>query len=317
MGFDSLNKESEKLKLHYFSSEKDTASFLTFINSPDYKNLDLIIGPVYNNMASIAFEFNTFNKHTVFLNPFSNYIKNGSQNKQVIFNYPLAETLGSKTAEMCLSEFYTKNAIVFFGATKKDSSTALAFKASYEKAKGKIMTFKATTKYNQENIHKFIADKNKDSVGVIVVFSSDPLVATSVLSALEVHKCKAPIVAPKEWLEINSLTLKKYEEHHTHFIFQNYYSIEDEKIKNFNTKYFKINNLYPSEYSYVGYDMALFFGKKMIEYGDKFIEKLKLEAGSYDYLLQGYNYQNSNNNQAVQFVKFDDNKLVPVINYKK
>lgn len=317
LGFDSLNKSGEKIRIHYFGGEKDTNALLSFLNSDDFENLDMLIGPVYSNLGTIAFEYNTLNKRTVIINPFSNYIKNGAKNDQVFFNNPLAETIGSKTAEMALNEFFPKNAVVLYGANPKDSSSAVAFKSIYEKGKGKIFNLKALNKANIYNINKFITEKNKDSIGVVVAFTSDPLSATNVLTAMEVVNCKAPLVAPKDWLDINSLTLAKYQHHNTHFIFPNYYSTESSLVKTFNNVYYKLNGLYPSEYTYQGYDLALFFGERLIAYGDGFTEMIKKENGIYGSLLQGYNYSNANNNQVVQFVKFEDNKLVPLIDFKK
>lgn len=317
MGFDSLNQGTEKIKIHYFSLEKDTNLLLSFLNSDDFNNLDLVIGPVYNNLGSIAFEYNSLNKHTTIINPFSSYIKNGTSNDHVIFNNPLAETIGNKTADMALKEFYPKNAVVLYSSNPKDSASAMAFKNTYEKGKGKIRSIKELNKSNIYSINKFITEKNKDSLGVVVVFSADALTATNVLTAMEVVNCKAPIVAPKDWLDINSLTLAKYQKHNTHFIFPNYYSNESPKIKAFNKTYYKANHLYPSEYSYLGYDLSLFFGEKLLTYGETLPEALKKEDGIYQGLLQGYNFSNANNNQVVQFVRFEDNKLIPLIDFKK
>ncbi|HTF80218.1 MAG TPA: hypothetical protein VL947_00780 [Cytophagales bacterium] len=317
MGFDSLNKGDERIKLHYFSIEKDTNQLLTFLNSEDFNNLDLIIGPVYNNLGSIALEFNSLNKRTTIINPFSFYIKNANANSKVIFNNPLAETIGSKTAEMCLREFYPKNTVVLYSSNSKDSTSAAFFKSTFEKGRGKVITCKALNKSNIYNINKFITDKNKDSLGAVVVFSNDALVATNVLTAMEVADCKAPIVVPNEWLDINSLTFQKYQRHKAHFIFPNYYSNESPKIRKFNRVYFKHNNLYPTEYAYLGFDLAMYFGERLLLYGDTFNEMLKKEErNSYQGLLQGYNYYNANNNQLVQFVKFEGNKLVPLLDLK-
>lgn len=313
LGFDSLNKEKKQIELHYYNIEKDTNAYLNLINSEEYQNLDLVIGPVFNNLSNLSIQ-NLQTDAPISINPFANSTKFNASNASILYNAPSVETIGTQTANMCASQLVNKKVVIFYNNNGKDSLAAYAFKSTFEKLYGKILAIKSTKKTSYTSV---LTESLKDSIGAVVVFSNTAIVATNILTALEVIQCHAPIIAPKEWLDINSLTLQKYEKHNLHFIFQNYYSNDDLNIQKFNVTYFNKFNLYPSEYSYIGYDLATYFGNKLIQYGKEFPQKIQQENTTTKGLLQGYNYYQANSNQALQFVKFEHSKLVPIVDFSK
>ncbi|MFN8438921.1 MAG: ABC transporter substrate-binding protein [Cytophagales bacterium] len=296
-------------QLHYFDIGKDTTKYLELINSKEYQNLDMVIGPVYSNLSSIAAQHSS-NKSPLVINPFSQNIKQASN---TLYTSPSYQNIGVRTAEFCKSEL-GKNVIVCYSSNIKDSVSAFAFVNKFKSLGGKIIALKNTKSVNFATL---VNKETADSVSAVVMYTSNAYAATSILTALEVANCKAPVIVPKDWLDINTLTLQKYARHNVHFCVINYYSLQNQDIIQFNNTYYGKYKLYPTEYSYLGYDIAKYFGNAFTKYNKNMYSNIQNVTETQIGLLQGFNFYKNNSNQVVQFVKFTNGKLEPLIEYTK
>jgi len=84
------------------------------------------------------------------------------------------------------------------------------------------------------------------------------------------------------------------------------------QVRDFQIQYFTKRNTVPSIYALQGYDALLFFGRMMHKYRNQLRSGLDAKAYSDDYLLSGFKYLRSNDNQVVPIVQMDDTKWVRV-----
>jgi len=76
--------------------------------------------------------------------------------------------------------------------------------------------------------------------------------------------------------------------------------------------YFSKRNTVPSIYALQGYDLVLFFGRMLHKYQNQLRNGLDVRSYDDDYLLSGFNYQHSNDNQVVPIIQIDDARWVRV-----
>ncbi|MEZ4904731.1 MAG: hypothetical protein R2822_24765 [Spirosomataceae bacterium] len=84
------------------------------------------------------------------------------------------------------------------------------------------------------------------------------------------------------------------------------------QVRNFQIQYLNKRNTIPSLYALQGYDALLFFGRMLHQYRDKLRTGLDTRNYEDDYLLSGFNYQKSNENQTVPILQMDNMRWVRV-----
>lgn len=315
-----LDSFNIKVNLHAFDTKRDSLKTLTLLRAPEMKNLDLIVGPLYPGPSKVAFDF-AYENGINMVNPLS-------VNPEVIDNNPYSFlfkpsliTQGRKAAEFASKNFNTKAAIIIYGPKERDSIMAFSYKQAIEKAGFQVKRMALIPAGEESRIKKILLPGeegdamkvggrlHKDNVGHVFVASEDELIVANTLTAIMSRADNLPLIGHEGWLRKNFVSFEQLERMGVYFVAPEYIDYSSPAFSNFRKNYIKEVNALPSRFAYVGYDLMMFFGKMMNQYGDLFQKEMGPETFYQGLLCAGYSYALSNDNQCVPVVQFRDSAL--------
>lgn len=305
---EDLQKKGTKLNYFLYNTEKNVNTINGLLLLPEMRSMDLIVGPVYNNGVESVKEFaNLFGIAAI--NPLSqsrNFVTGSPYTFSV---EPSLETINKKLADFVLTNKATKNAVILYDNNVKDSLLAAAHYKSVIDSGGKVIVFREISGKSAVAITHILDRTNWKDVGHIYVSYSDNRQSLAILSALEFFDTKVPTIVPGEWLATLP-KIERLEARNIHFIASSFVNSMSEEASSFAGKYLRTYHVPPSVYAYKGYDMMLFFGKLLAQYGNKFYKEIHRLGVQKSGIMPGYDYRFSHDNQFVPIYKFEKGEMI-------
>ncbi|MGJ3233456.1 ABC transporter substrate-binding protein [Marivirga sp.] len=336
---DELNADGEKIQLFSYDTDRDSLKTAEIIESGELLEMDLIIGPLYPIPANMVREYSYRHKINM-VNPLSTNSETIATNPYSFLMKSTAETRAKVAAKYAIENMENKNATIFYGSKAQDSVFAYTYRRTLEADSFNITWMAAsrsavasteilrslTEVYDKDTVDtygkvyisntvkvKVTEDDSlvmsRDTIGHIMVASSDNLLVSNVLSALDTRRDSIPIIGYDEWLDFNQISFDQLQRMGVVMIGQNYFDFSSSAVAEFKENYRKSYNKLPSQYSYDGYETMWFFGKQLIEFGNYFQYGLYNEGFQEGHLYFGFDYTNANDNQVVPIMKMQDLEL--------
>lgn len=343
---EELNQESEKIKLFAYDTHRDSLRTAEILASDELLEMNMIIGPLYPVPADMVREYSY--KHKInMVNPLSTNSETIATNPYSFLMKSTAETRAKTAAKFAIDNMENKNATIFYGSKPQDSVFAYTYKKLLE-ADSFNITWIAGSKssvasseilrtltevYDPDTLNNdgkvFISNTvkvkvgeedslilSRDTIGHIMTASSDNLLVSNVLSALDTRRDSIPIIGYDEWLDFNQISFDQLQRMGVIMIGQNYFDFTSQRVVEFKDNYRKKYNKLPTQYSYDGYETMWFFGEQLKEFGNYFQYGLYDEGFQNGHLYFGFDYTNANDNQVVPIMKMEGLEL-RMLNYEE
>ncbi len=325
---DTLAKQGIKISLRAYDTERNPEKIKKILETNELKNTDLIVGPLFQEENDLVQEFSSIKQINIF-NPISNNTDLIRSNFYGFLFQPGIETLGNYAAQFLIDRDSTQKCMVFYGESKRDSTLAASFVKRASESGIRILKSERVSRESSRRIIDILATPTefdefkyptqftlpKDSIDCIFVASDDPLIYTKVISSVETRADSVLIVGLEDWLDHSAVDYEKYQSLRVVFAAPNFTSSDNTWYRAFQRKFIKTHGRISSTSSYsnyakIGYDFMLFAGKALKKYGVYFQEGLKKEKLIAGFLAEGYDFENSRDNQHVPFIGFEGGKLV-------
>ncbi len=318
---EDLDSLGVKINLHAFDTKRDSLTTKKLINTREMEKMDLIVGPLYPGPSKVAFDF-SYENGVNMVNPLS-FNPEVIQNNPYSFLFrPSLVTQGKRAAEFASRSFEDKNAFIIYGPKEKDSIMAHSYKQAIEKNGFRVKRMEKIPAGEESRINKILlpGNDNRDAmkeggslhqknVGHVFVASEDELIVSYTINALEKRGDRLPLVGHESWLKKNIVRFDQVERLGVYFVAPEFVDYTSEGYLEFRNKYReRVNNL-PSRFAYAGYDLMMYFGQMMHQYGNLFQKEIDQEPFRKGILCTGYSFTNSNDNQCVPVVKFNESAL--------
>jgi hypothetical protein len=289
-----LSNQKYIINILPFDVSKEKIDFQMAERNKGFKNLDLIIGPLYANSNTAAEYFSESNK-IIQIHPFSNNKNIVDNNRNALMAQPSSSLQAFEGVQYLRKLGRPKSLTIYYGVNKKDSLAANLFKLEAQKSGFSINNFSS---FDGKTI------KNNVEKGYIYFVGSESILARYI-SIYQTKTSNAPILAsvPSANLDVISKVITSAS---VSLICPDFVDTKKENVKSFQKVFFEKMNVMPSYYAYLGHDLAIHFNK-MLKDG-KEIYKLNLDSGPYtdDYLLSGFDFSKKNKeNQIVPILKFN------------
>lgn len=300
---EKLKAEGVSLKVHTYDVKNSAASYKSAEAKDGFKHLDLIVGPLYAIPNNLANKLITDNK-IIQVHPISNNVSLVENSANSYLFQPSFEQQAIKAInyiEKISFSSGSKTIHVYYGSSSKDLQFA------------KIYTKVAEEKGYKVPILKKYEEREKiDGSASHIFFVGDNNLGSDFIKDLDVAqvKCEVLITANSfNWYNIDPSTFRD----NISIVYPEFIDINKDSVKNFEKLYYSKAQGFPSYYSYLGYDLAYYFAKKLESGKDAFETSLRLNLHNQDTLLSGFDYSNgSRQNNIVPIVKFIENRLVEV-----
>lgn len=264
MAGDSLNAVGLNAKIRIIDVVDDKAALQSVLKGKDMKGIDLVIGPLFKDLVpDVAVWCAANNAHMVV--PVQ-------QPNRVLLNAPaLSKSVpGSVTQWMAITRYVHKNfskenVVLIDSKIIDDRKMVEAFKEEWLKlTKDSLRKVVVCDDINNLKIaHLLPAGKC-----VVAVPSNDKKVIAGIWKALG-NRTDVDVIGTEAWEDMDGISTEMRNKFHVSFPKPIYVDEEDQVVLKWQETYRKRFKTDPIDFSYVGYDVALYFGTYMHKFGTK------------------------------------------------
>ena len=310
LAVEDLKKEGIDVQLYAYDTQQDYGKTQEILEQNEMLGMDVIVGPLYPGPFRAVSQFSQ--EHQVYMfNPLS-------KNPLAIANNPFAYlTNPSTVTEAQQAAFFTKDTlnrnkaiVVTEGGTRQDTARVNAFARNFQADRNHQVEVMELADFNQATMEAFVEllQTMGDST-VVYVASDQELVITNTVSAVVMAAGPYTLMGNDAWLDISTISYDQLEDLDTYLLNASYMDYSSKQIRNFQQAYRQKYFTVPDKYAYAGYDMMYFIGQMLNRYGIYFQEFFTENKPVKSLFFQGYNYYQSNDNQLIPIVRFEEGVL--------
>ncbi len=275
MALDELKQLGINIDLHIYDSRNSTTRIKNILNRDEMQNMDLIIGPVYSRHYDIIPGFSQ--KYGVsFVSPLSRKQSVIDSNPNVFLANPSDMKLMKRTAQYIAPIADTTNIIVLHNMGNSQN-LASAFERDLKHF--------AFTDYMLDSViiqNVYFDPTNsddyqylfrKDTVNYVVIPVSNEVFvngALNYLSALQSLGYPIVVFGMPTWEQFRNFDLQWFINLKIHYPSAYYLDKNNPAVISFREKYINVFHSLPTYYSYLGYDITMFFAHALKQYGKTF-----------------------------------------------
>ncbi|TRX55979.1 ABC transporter substrate-binding protein [Fulvivirga sp. M361] len=323
LAVDSLRGKGVSLKLYTYDTRRDEKVTQMILEKDELKGMDLIIGPFSSRLTAMVNQFSFTHRINV-INPLRTDSDVIGNNPYAFLYNPSNETIGRRMGDYVIKNMDRKPGIIFYGESKSDSILAHAYKERVEKDSFNIIITKRIKKDATREILDILLVSDKklsaasseeakeryrippDSISHIFVASTNDLISSKVISAVETRGDSVKVMGPADWLELSLIDYDAYRRLNV-MLYAPVYKVKDSEMYDaFRQAYVRKHKVAPNKYVEIGYDLMMLVGNALDKYGKYFQigwNKEELLEGS---LTVGHRFKNSNDNHIVPLLTFED-----------
>jgi ABC-type branched-subunit amino acid transport system substrate-binding protein len=205
-----------------------------------------------------------------------------------------------------------KKVAIYFGASRRDSTLALAYQNEARKSGYQVVDFRKVSGPTETVASSLtVLDLNKP--GHVFLASSNEDDGPRLSEALTRRKIPAPLMATASAFDFYANGSSTFTRRDTYLLYPDFMDMDRPAAEEFQKKHLSERNIIPSVFTCQGYDQMLFFGRQIAKRGTplKNWATMRTEPDE-DYVLSGFDYTKNNENQLVPIVKFVGGKFIKV-----
>lgn len=305
-----LQEEGVTVNLFAYDVDNDVNRTLDVLNNSLLTQTDLIVGPLYAEPNRLVTAYATQNSIPV-VNPIAT-------SSDLIVNQPmvyLVQPSLAKQAEKAIAFMRNlpliRRAAVYFGTSRKDSLLAAACQIELKKQGITVVESRKMSATAEATATSMtISEVNKP--GCVFLTSSNDEDGPRLLDALKRRSIGGALIATASAFDPYRNSLSTFTRRELYLLYPDYVDASRPEVATFAENYLSKRNIIPSVYASQGYDMMLFFGRSLARNAFQPRSRTTLKSDSTDYVLSGFDYTQSNDNQVVPIVKFEGGRFIRV-----
>ena len=304
-----LLAEGIVVNLFAYDIDNDTDQALEIINNASFAQNDLLIGPLYTEPNRLILAFAAQNNIPL-VNPIATTRELIANAPNAYLAQPSTTQQAIETANFVKELTSSRKAAVYFGLSRKDSLMASAYQATLKSQGFQVVDFrrlsgKAAAMITQMKL------TDTDKPGHVFLASSNNDDGPHVLDALSRRGVDSPLIATYPAFDYFRNSLNTFTRRELYLIAPEFMDMERSATEAFQENYLNRRNSIPSTFTAQGHDMLLFFARQLAK-GDIKMKSLLRTDEDDDYILSGFNYTKSNDNQVVPIIKFDGERFIKI-----
>ncbi|GJM30228.1 MAG: hypothetical protein DHS20C17_28630 [Cyclobacteriaceae bacterium] len=340
---ESLNDNNVKIDLYAYDTERDSAKMAKILSLDEIKSMDLLIGPLYPGPSKLAYAF-AFDEKVNILNPLSSNTEIISSNPYSFLFNPADDTQARVAGEFMKDHIDPeKKSLIIYGSRPGDSIAAFQYAETLIDQGIDVIMMDQIPTVDSEQVAKFVSDHlyqiftplsddpvllaektgvdeerqeqafiPRSDLGHVFIASTNELIVANVIGTLDNIGAEITVMSNDRWLQSRYADFQQLERLKVYMLAPGFLDYQSDNFKNFQRKYRRRFGSIPNNYSFIGYDLMLFFGKQLYEGGTYFQNDLRENEFYPGYLFQGFSYMESNDNAHVPIIRFENGVLKQV-----
>ncbi len=304
----TLRKEKININLVPYDISAEERQMKAIIKSKAFNESNLVIGPLYASTFDIASSY-IEEANMLMLNPLSTDAALIKSTKNIYLAHPSIDYQVKKGVEWMQKMARNLSVAIYYGNSPKDSAMAFSYAAHIKEKSGKILDLESVGA-TREQMERMVKQFETDKPSHFVYFSSVSGSGQNFIQTLAGRNLSTVPVL----LTGTSYNLRQAPSNYSNNIYllePDFIDKDKETVREFQKDFWNSYSTFPSVYAYQGYDQLLFFGRSMSKFKDKVRKGLELRSYTNfgaEYLLGGFDYTESNENQVPVILKYNGTK---------
>ena len=305
---DSLQRAGHPVQVFAYDTGADTLTLKSVLALPELAGMDMLIGPVYKSGAKLLARY-ARERQIICINPLS---QDGDLVVDNAYHYlysPSAATQARAAAQFAAVSFGTgRPAVLLHEDSKDDNDFALAYQAAYEAAGGHITASHAFRPDDPASLGAAFLPAELTGASHVVIASDARKVGPAAFAALgTVPAASRPaLLVPGSWLDNPSLGVGQLGAG-VYYYQPKYFDKNGAGYRRFRQLYLAKQNLPPSVFASQGFELLLFFGNALQQYGPAFQSGLASAPAQPGAIFEGLTYPSgAHDNQTVPLLKLSN-----------
>jgi LysM repeat protein len=311
LALDSLSSKGVKFELYVYDTRgQDSLATKRALKKLDLEKVDLIIGPLYYSNFEVAAQFALERKIPI-VSPVKQNNKILLGNQYVFKAVPSKTSIINHIAKLTVDSFSTANLLAISHTNSKEKSLVGTYINEYNQFmmnKTDTLIYSSIKKVELLSPQDIIPKLNKHTNNVIFVPSTNSTFITNLFSALsnvlttrDYKSCKITLIGLEEWQQFDNIDLEYFQTLNVHLAVNQFVDYDYENTKQMIKSYYNSTSTYPSSSSFLGFDVAYFFGDKLKQAGSVFTVdniRTRLTSLQFNFLKTGIEsgYENRSTN---------------------
>lgn len=313
LAIDSMRRAGMRLNVWVYDVDDiDSGKSAKMLAQPEFKTMDLIIGPFTAGPFEEIAAFAKTNNIPI-VSPVSSVNRVLFKNPFAVKALPSAITQMEYVAQHIHAERKDQNIMMITSGILRESKMAAAFRNEMNRlrvadGKDSINVTKGFT--GVEALLK------KDVMNVIVVPSNSQAFVTDLLRSLHTlaEKYQITVYGMPQWMEFDNLDAEYMQALNLHFAAPYYVDYKSDAAQAFLVRYRNAFGGDPTIYAFAGYDVTMFFLKQLHDNGTGFVQNLpqvKHEGIQQSFRFVKSDAESGYENVGLRIVHISDYELVP------
>jgi LysM repeat protein len=259
---DSLKKTGLSIRLHIYDVSSDTSKTRKFLEDPELKKMDLMIGLMYHLNFQIVAEFAAMNKIPL-VSPVSERESQVINNPMVIKVRPSSKSLVPKVAEMISKQYPDANVVIVRNPQSRFRDAADQLQKLCNAGGVKAVVTESNTMTDQ---------LQKEPLNIIAIFSENKSAILDLLTQLNGIKTqyRISVYGLPNWDRIDGLEVDYLVSLKTHMVAPYFIDYDNENVKKFVRVFQENIKTDPDPLAFTGFDVAEYFLTALMKYGTAF-----------------------------------------------
>jgi ABC-type branched-subunit amino acid transport system substrate-binding protein len=302
-----LLKEGITVNVFTYDVANDSDKMLELVNNESFKKMDLLIGPLYSETNKIAMTYCEHNNIPI-VNPMSNNRKLLEEYNLSFLAQPSSAMQAMKAIDFVKKQpFLGRNTAIYYTDSPNDSTMANTYREQMQNIGYEIVKFEKILPFSDDIGSKLPANK----VSHIFMATSDKKAGLSMITALNKKDLSTPLITTAEAFNSSNLSNGTFSGREVFCLDPEFVDLDKPEVDGFRKDYLMKYGILPSYYAIHGYDLALFWGRLLGRNGSNIRKGLDSRESYKDgYILSGYNYYKSQDNQVLPITTFQNYKFV-------
>ncbi|HAN78480.1 MAG TPA: hypothetical protein DCQ31_12300 [Bacteroidales bacterium] len=268
-----MRKTGMNISLYVYDTKADTYELRKILDKPNMLEMDLVIGPVYNELVDIAARWAQRNRINMVM-PVSQSDQYLMNNRYVFQANPSVEARVEKAA-MYLARYWDKNIVILHNNTDVEKNLIEIYKnklaGSFDYSTGIEQVVIKEINCKLRGLDK-IESALSQGENIVIVPSSDEAFASEIVNKLYSYadKYKIHVFGMSNWVNFQNMELQYLQKLNGTFFTTGYINYSNKHVANFVASYRTKFKAEPDEFAYQGFDIMYYFCSALKRYGPNF-----------------------------------------------
>lgn len=306
-----LSDEGIKLNVQAYDLENSAQAATDLTNNAVFQQTDLLIGPLHSETHRIVSAW-AATKGIPLVSPLAS-------NRQLVADFPLQflarpswETQGRQAAEFARTHFGKGLSLVVYGPSRTDSLLAAGYFAALRAARADVLPPVRLVPDRASTFSALRAQLGSRRPVALFAAITQRDTGPALLTALRRSNLEAPVLLPADAFDIDTSLPTSFSGPDVYLLDPDFIDASKSSVREFRKLYFNRIHTIPTVHAMRGYDLMLFFGHLLGQYGTAFPKSGLGRVDSEQAVLAGFDYRSTNDNQALPILKHDSYRFVPV-----